>query len=67
MISVFLNHQTLQVPAQTTLAALLAEHAPQDTPFAVAVNCEFIPKSRYAQQALQANDQIELLSPVGGG
>lgn len=62
-----LNHLALDTPEGTTLAQLLAEHAPSNTPFAVAINCEFVPKSQYAQRPLHPNDQIELLTPVGGG
>ena len=67
MIRLQLNQEYLEVPVGTSLATLLAEHAHTATPFAVAINCEFVPKSQYALRLLAANDQIELLTPVGGG
>ena len=36
-------------------------------PFAVAVNLNFIPKSKYSEFNLQENDRIEIISPVTGG
>lgn len=36
-------------------------------PFAVAVNREFVPRSTYAQRALQNDDRIEVIRPVTGG
>jgi len=36
-------------------------------PFAVAVNLNFIPKSRYSMHALHENDHIEVIAPVTGG
>jgi len=36
-------------------------------PFAAAVNLQFVPNTRYAQQALQPGDQIDIITPVTGG
>lgn len=36
-------------------------------PFAVAVNTTFVPNTRYAAQALQPGDRVEIISPVTGG
>ena len=36
-------------------------------PYAVAVNLNFIPKTQYANQLLQENDQIEIIAPITGG
>ena len=36
-------------------------------PFAVAVNKQFVPRSQYAERALQDNDRIEVIRPVTGG
>ncbi len=36
-------------------------------PFAAAINLQFIPKSHYAQQLLQADDRIDIIAPVTGG
>jgi sulfur carrier protein len=36
-------------------------------PYAVAVNLEFVPKTRHAEYILQDNDQVEIIAPVTGG
>ena len=36
-------------------------------PYAVAVNLEFVPKTRHAEYVLQENDQVEIIAPVTGG
>ncbi|MBB6523176.1 sulfur carrier protein ThiS [Pseudoteredinibacter isoporae] len=35
--------------------------------FAVALNAQFIPRSQYADTALQEGDDLELLVPMQGG
>jgi sulfur carrier protein len=36
-------------------------------PYAVAVNLQFVPKTRHADYILQENDQVEIIAPVTGG
>jgi sulfur carrier protein len=36
-------------------------------PYAVAVNLNFVPKTKHAQFRLNENDQIEVIAPVTGG
>jgi sulfur carrier protein len=36
-------------------------------PYAVAVNLNFVPKTKHAEFALNENDQIEVIAPVTGG
>jgi sulfur carrier protein len=36
-------------------------------PYAVAVNLQFVPKTRHAEYILQENDQVEIIAPVTGG
>jgi sulfur carrier protein len=36
-------------------------------PYAVAVNLQFVPKTRHAEYVLQENDQVEIIAPVTGG
>lgn len=36
-------------------------------PYAVAVNLQFVPKTRHAGYILQDNDQVEIIAPVTGG
>lgn len=36
-------------------------------PYAVAINYEFVPKSKHAEVILQDGDEIEVIAPVTGG
>jgi sulfur carrier protein len=36
-------------------------------PYAVAVNLQFVPKTRHAEHVLHENDQVEIIAPVTGG
>ena len=36
-------------------------------PYAVAVNLQFVPKTRHADYVLHENDQVEIIAPVTGG
>ena len=47
--------------------ALLAELDYQGTHFAIAVNYDVLPKSRWAETQLQAGDEIEIITPRQGG
>jgi sulfur carrier protein len=64
-MEVLINGETKQV-SSATLQAILEELAFEGD-FAVAVNSEFVPRSLYSTQAIQAGDQIDVLSPIAGG
>ena len=76
-LQILLNNQTTELPANATVAQALAQLQPRppfavahwqaQPPFAGAVNTEFVPKSRYDSQVLQAGDKLEVISPVTGG
>jgi sulfur carrier protein len=47
--------------------ALLAELEYEGTHFAIAVNYDVLPKSRWAETRLQTGDEIEIITPRQGG
>ena len=47
--------------------ALLSELEYEGTHFAIAVNYDVLPKSRWAETALKAGDEIEIITPRQGG
>jgi len=53
--------------ASVTLDALLAELDYEGTHFAIAVNFDVLPKSRWAETPLKAGDEIEIITPRQGG
>ncbi|WP_313074304.1 sulfur carrier protein ThiS [Melaminivora sp.] len=65
-MNVLINQTPTELPAGATVADAVAHLAPRP-PFAVAVNMQFIPNTRYAEQSLADGDQVEIIAPVTGG
>lgn len=66
-ISVRVNGEQRQMPAQTALAAFLAAQKVPARFVAVAVNNEVVPRADHAQVILQDGDVVEIVRMVGGG
>jgi sulfur carrier protein len=47
--------------------ALLSELDYEGTHFAIALNYDVVPKSRWAETQLKAGDEIEIITPRQGG
>lgn len=47
--------------------ALLSELDYEGTHFAIALNYDVVPKSRWVETALKAGDEIEIITPRQGG
>ena len=60
------NQIPRELPSNSRITDLLTmiEAKP---PYAVAVNLQFVPKTRHAEYILQDNDQVEIIAPVTGG
>ncbi len=65
-LTILLNQRPVELPAGATVADAVAHLAPTP-PFAVAVNMQFVPNTRYALHPLAAGDQVEIIAPVTGG
>ena len=53
--------------ASRSVEALLSELEYEGTHFAIAVNYDVLPKSRWAETALKNGDEIEIITPRQGG
>ena len=53
--------------ASTRVDALLGELDYEGTHFAIAVNYDVLPKSRWAETTLKNGDEIEIITPRQGG
>jgi sulfur carrier protein len=53
--------------ASSHLDALLAELEYEGTHFAIALNYDVLPKSRWAQTPIRSGDEIEIITPRQGG
>jgi sulfur carrier protein len=63
---VIVNGEAREIAA-TRLDALLGELDYEGTHFAIAVNYDVLPKSRWAETKLKAGDEIEIITPRQGG
>ncbi len=63
---VIVNQIETQVPENSSIddVLLLINAKP---PFAVAINYEFVPKTRHAEEVLHEGDEMEVIEPVTGG
>jgi sulfur carrier protein len=63
---VIINGETREI-ASTRVDALLGELDYEGTHFAIAVNYDVLPKSRWAETSLKTGDEIEIITPRQGG
>jgi sulfur carrier protein len=63
---VTVNGEAKDVTAQR-IDALLGELDYEGSHFAIALNYDVVPKSRWAETALKSGDEIEIITPRQGG
>ena len=63
---VIVNGESREIAAQS-VGALLSELDYEGTHFAIALNYDVVPKSRWAETQLKAGDEIEIITPRQGG
>jgi sulfur carrier protein len=63
---VIINGEAREI-ASTRVDALLGELDYEGTHFAIAVNYDVLPKSRWAETPIQSGDEIEIITPRQGG
>ena len=62
-----INGEKRKINESQNLADLVKELDIQAPNFAMALNQQVIPRSKYESTAIQENDQIEIVHAVGGG
>jgi sulfur carrier protein len=65
-VRVIVNGEQREINA-SRIDALLRELEYEGTHFAIAVNFDVLPKSRWAETMLKAGDEIEIITPRQGG
>jgi sulfur carrier protein len=63
---VTINGEAREVNA-SRVDALLSELEYEGTHFAIAVNYDVLPKSRWAETQIKSGDEIEIITPRQGG
>jgi sulfur carrier protein len=66
-MNIFINQEPRNINASSINVEALIELIQPKTPFAIALNAQFISKTQYGATVVQENDQIEIISPVTGG
>lgn len=65
---IHVNGEPLKIQVPISLVDLLEQHHGKPTaPFSVAVNGDFVPRTQYADVTIQPGDELDIVSPVGGG
>ena len=65
-MQVTVNGEQREVSA-SRVDALLSELEYEGTHFAIALNYDVVPKSRWSETPLKAGDEIEIITPRQGG
>jgi sulfur carrier protein len=63
---VIINGQVREISSRS-VDALLGELEYEGAHFAIAVNYDVLPKSRWSETALKSGDEIEIITPRQGG
>ena len=66
-MKIVLNGQEHTVATPITLAQLLETAGYANRRVAVEINHEIVPRSQYAERALDAGDRVEIVHAIGGG
>jgi sulfur carrier protein len=66
-MNIFLNGESKEFREGTCMADLIEELALTGRRFAVEVNAELVPRSRFTEHRLNPDDRIEIIQAVGGG
>jgi len=67
MITISVNGHSREVPRGMTLAGLVAELKVPSKFVAVERNRDVVPRARHAETLLEPDDQLEVVTLVGGG
>jgi sulfur carrier protein len=66
-MKIFVNGQEKEVAEGLSLEGLVKALGIRREGTAIEVNREIVPKARYAETTLRPNDQLEIVTFVGGG
>ena len=67
MISIRVNGEALQIAADSTVENLIAQLKLNSKFLAVELNRRVIPRAEHGRTRLAADDQVEIVTLVGGG
>ncbi|MCG6871723.1 MAG: sulfur carrier protein ThiS [Gammaproteobacteria bacterium] len=66
-ISITVNGEPRQYPEGTVLTTVIGELVTPGSRFAVEINREIVPRSQHGDYRLRPDDQLEIVTAIGGG
>jgi sulfur carrier protein len=66
-MQIYVNGTATEVPESIPMSALVEHLGLQGRRIAVEVNAQLVPRSRFDQHLLVAEDRVEVIHAVGGG
>lgn len=66
-MSITVNGAAHPLPAPLTISAFLQDNGYGDKLVAVAVNGQFVPRSKHGSAQIQSGDAVEIVAPMQGG
>ena len=66
-MQILLNGEARDVAPDATVEMLVATLDLGDKRFAVEINEELVPRSTFAEHALEQGDRVEIVTAIGGG
>jgi sulfur carrier protein len=66
-MQITVNDEVLMLSEPCTITALLARYELSETPCAVEVNANLVPKRDHDEHMLRGGDRVEIVTLVGGG
>jgi len=67
MLTLSLNGETVQCEPASNITLLLDQEGYETQKIAVAINGDFVPRSRYGEVTLNNGDEVDVIQAVGGG
>ena len=66
-MNICINGESLELSEPTSIDDLITKWTSRTLPFSLAINGEFVPRSSYEEITLKEGDEVDIVSPIGGG
>ncbi len=67
MLTISLNNEKVGIATSLSASSLLELQGFQSDKIALAINGSFVPRSQYAETAINDGDEVDVIQAVGGG
>jgi sulfur carrier protein len=67
VLTISLNNEKIEVAESLSVILLLEQQGFHNDKIALAINGSFVPRSQYAETAINNGDEVDVIQAVGGG